>query len=246
MEGLTVRWLPFEIADGPHNMAADEVLLHTAADLHIASLRFYGWSPTTLSLGYFQLAAARLTNPRLAALPWVRRASGGATLVHDREVTYALALPPGAPWQTGESWIMRMHRVISDALTTLGINQPLAIAADTKVLGDVLCFQKQTPGDLVCAGAKVVGSAQRKQRQTLLQHGGILLGQSVFTPELPGFQELTGAVLSADQVAAAVVAAFGSATGWNVTPGAWHEGERAEIEKLATEKYSAAWWSERR
>src|SRR5262245_58709107 len=96
-----IRLLPFAIADGPTNMAADEAMLLRAAEEGMASLRFYGWSPATLSIGYFQPAAIRLSDPRWATLPWVRRPSGGATLVHDRELTYALALPSGLPWQSG-------------------------------------------------------------------------------------------------------------------------------------------------
>src|SRR5947209_7466749 len=68
----TVRLLPFAAADGPRNMAADEVLLEAAVGGG-ASLRFYGWSEPTLSLGYFQPQSVRLSDPRLAGLPWVRR-----------------------------------------------------------------------------------------------------------------------------------------------------------------------------
>ena len=47
--------LPFEIADGPANMAMDEALLDDVAqDPMHAVLRTYGWSAPTLSLGYFQ------------------------------------------------------------------------------------------------------------------------------------------------------------------------------------------------
>ena len=95
-----MRLLPLEFADGPHNMAADEVLIETAAAQHRPSLRFYSWTTATVSLGYFQPAAARLSDQRLASLPWVRRPTGGATLVHHFELTYAIALPPGGPWQS--------------------------------------------------------------------------------------------------------------------------------------------------
>lgn len=50
------RHIPYQVADGPHNMAADEVLLESAI-AGAASLRFYGWLPATLSLGYFQRTA---------------------------------------------------------------------------------------------------------------------------------------------------------------------------------------------
>src|SRR5437763_17219653 len=115
----TCRLLPFEAADGPHQMAADEVLL-AAAVWDVASLRFYAWEPPTLSLGYFQRAGDRLADARLAALPFVRRASGGGALVHHHEVTYALALPPGPPWRSGEPWSCRMHHLIQSALADVG------------------------------------------------------------------------------------------------------------------------------
>ena len=92
-----------------------------SAEAGIASLRFYGWSEATLSLGYFQAERARSAEAALAALPWVRRPTGGAALVHDDEVTYALALPAGAPWQTSEPWLGRMHAVIASALAELAV-----------------------------------------------------------------------------------------------------------------------------
>ena len=87
-----VRLLPFAEAGGAHNMAADETLLE-AAGAGQASLRFYGWSAPTVSLGYFQPHNVHISDPLLANLPYVRRPTGGATLVHHHEMTYALALP---------------------------------------------------------------------------------------------------------------------------------------------------------
>ncbi|HMF12835.1 MAG TPA: hypothetical protein VKE94_11030, partial [Gemmataceae bacterium] len=122
MEGITCRLLPYVVDDGPRNMAADEALLHSALD-GTASLRFYGWSPATLSLGYFQPASVRNADPRLRALPFVRRPSGGDTLVHHHEMTYALTLPAGPPWQPrGTTWLGRMHGIIACGLRDLGIS----------------------------------------------------------------------------------------------------------------------------
>src|SRR6185437_15996512 len=116
------RLFPFHVAEGAWNMAADEALLE-AAGTGIASLRLYGWSQPTLSLGYFQASAASRAYPRLGELAWVRRPSGGAALVHHLEVTYALALPSGQPWQKrGESWLKTMHGIVRDALASFGVS----------------------------------------------------------------------------------------------------------------------------
>src|SRR5205085_9543391 len=112
-----IRVLPYAVADGPHNMSADEVLLASAATAKMASLRFYGWSEPTLTLGYFQPERLRHTESGLAQLPYVRRPTGGASLVHHHEVTYALALPAGQPWQGDEPWLRRMHAIIASALS---------------------------------------------------------------------------------------------------------------------------------
>ncbi len=154
-----MRLLPFHIADGAWQMAADEVMLE-AAVAGIASLRFYGWPRANLSIGYFQNAAMAQAHPGLADLPLVRRASGGAALVHHLEVTYALGLPAGSPWQVrGEPWPRRMHTMVAIALRTFGIQARLCSSADERKHGAVLCFLHLTPDDLLLGEHKVVGSA---------------------------------------------------------------------------------------
>ena len=170
-----IRLLPLEAADGPTNMAADEVLLE-AAVAGAAALRFYTWSEPTLSMGYFQPEAVRLADPLLAKLPWLRRPSGGSALVHHHELTYTLALPAGFDWQPkGVSWLCRVHGIISAVLAQFNIGVRACRCGEERKLGDVLCFLHQTAGDLLLNGHKVVGSAQRKQRGALMQHGAVLL-----------------------------------------------------------------------
>src|SRR6516162_7524457 len=134
MSPPSVRLLPWHVAEGPWQMAADEALIETAG-AGCASLRFYGWTTATLSLGYFQPAAIRLADPLLAALPWLRRLTGGEALVHHHEITYALALPGGTPWQSRETpWPRRMHEIIRMALATLGIT--VRLCEEEKRLGE--------------------------------------------------------------------------------------------------------------
>ncbi|HET6573018.1 MAG TPA: lipoate--protein ligase family protein [Fimbriiglobus sp.] len=290
-----VRLLPFETLPGPLNMAADEALLHATSAGGGASLRFYGWLRPTLSLGYFQPAADRLADPLLAALPWVRRATGGAALVHHHEVTYALALPPGKAWRAGEPWACRFHHIVTAALAGAGAETRSVPCGQEAKHGEVLCFLHQTPGDLVAGAscslppwggglgwgveastgredrprpvrltphpdpppqggreeervgpAKVVGSAQRKQKGALLQHGGILLARSEFTPRLPGLFELTGVRLTAERVAELVAQRFAVDTGWELRPGDWTADELALRERIAAERYSSADWNAKR
>ncbi len=215
----------------------------------VASVRFYGWSPATLSLGYFQSAKIRLTDARLAALLFVRRPSGGAALIHDHELTYALALPAGPPWQKpGEkvsTWLDRMHRVIAAALRDLGVAARATPGQEEPFRGD-LCFQHLTAGDLVIGRDKVVGSAQRRHQGALLQHGGILLAASPHAPVLPGIRELTGRSLTAAELSAAIGRRLAEETGSILTPGTWTPAERERIAHLVARKYGRSAWNGKR
>lgn len=225
-------------------MAADEVMLFAASERGVASLRFYTWSEPTISLGYFQPTDERRSLP---PLPWVRRATGGATLIHHHEVTYALALPSGRDWHDPHlSWLCRMHHSIRDVLKPLGVNLRAVVCGQERTLGDILCFLKQTPADLLCDGAKVVGSAQRKQKGALLQHGGILLARSEHAPILAGIQELAGISLTAEQVASAVANQFATDTGWSLEPRDWTDEERHFRAEITHTKYRTASWNEKR
>ncbi len=237
--------MPSVCADGSHNMAADEVLLESAQD-GTASLRFYGWSTATVSLGYFQADKLRREDERLASLPFVRRPTGGGALVHHYELTYALALPAVSSGQgRGQSsWLCRMHAIISDSLRKLGVNPETF--SNEQPAPNLLCFHHLTPGDLVLSRAKIVGSAQRKQRGCLLQHGSILLSVSPHAPTLPGILELTGRTIPIPALASALEKLFIAKTGWTLTAADWTPGEQERIEELVQTKYGHPAWNQKR
>ncbi len=245
-----LRTLPFATRSGAANMAADEAMLHSAADRGVASFRVYSWSEPTLSLGYFQPADVRLADDSIAGLAWVRRATGGATIVHDpaTELTYSLALPAGAEWHPkGESWICRIHRYFREALQTVwGIESHLVVCGEEQKLGPVLCFRDQTPGDLLLNGQKIAGSAQRKHKGALLQHGSILLRRSPLAPSLPGVAELCGIDIHRDELAIALTRRLHVETGWTLAPGHWSDEESAETVRIEKEKYVESAWNEKR
>lgn len=239
------RQLPYAVAGGPYHMAADEVLLESAL-AGVASLRFYGWTAATVSLGYFQLERVRREDQRLAGLPFVRRPSGGGTLVHHHEVTYAFGLPAGPPWQTGEPWLMRMHDLIAAALAELGVAARPHVPAGEAPFRGFLCFQHFTAGDLLLGPGKVVGSAQRRHRRALMQHGSILLAASQHAPMLPGVRELSGRRLDVAETVVAVGRAWTRRTGWALELGDWTDAERRRVAELAAAKYGRDEWNRKR
>ncbi len=226
-------------------MAVDEVMLESA-QVGTASLRFYGWSTATVSLGYFQADKLRREDEQLTSLPFVRRPTGGGALVHHHELTYALALPAASSWQGrgSSSWLCRMHAIIADALRELGVN-PETISQEQPA-PNLLCFHHLTPGDLVLSRAKIVGSAQRKQRGCLLQHGSILLAASPHAPTLPGILELTGRTITIPDFSSALEKAFAASTGCVLMDGDWRLAEQERIEELVRTKYNQPAWNQKR
>jgi lipoyl(octanoyl) transferase len=240
---LLCRLLPYDLANGPANMAADEVLLRAAANGQ-ASLRFYGWTEATLSLGYFQPAARRLGDPLLRDLPFVRRPSGGDALVHHHELTYCLAVPSQQARQT-DLWLA-MHAVIPAALAGFGIDARPPVLSGGDSFSGFLCFEHFTAGDLIVNGAKVVGSAQRRQRNAVMQHGGILLAQSRFTPSLPGIRELSVIDVDVALLRNAIVKHLKRRTGWRIEPGDLTAEETRACGELVIGRYANETWNHKR
>ncbi len=245
-----MRTLPWISTDGFTQLAIDDLLLLRAADDGEASVRFYGWSEPTLSLGYFQPATDRLHTPSLSQLTWVRRATGGAAIVHHfpHEITYSLALPVGSPWHDGQSWLCKMHHLIEEVLfKNYQIDARAVLCGEEQKLGPVLCFLHQTPGDLVFKGSKIVGSAQRKLRGALLQHGTILLSQSAAAPELPGIAELHASEPIAPQrITSELLDAIAKEWNWNMTEVPLSETELEVVRTIRGEKYASDAWNLKR
>ena len=64
-----------------------------------------------------------------------------------------------------------------------------------------MCFQRRAERDVLVGDAKIAGSAQRRHRGTLLQHGSVLLRRSVAAPELEGIMELSSVWIDPTELA---------------------------------------------
>ena len=198
-------------------MRRDQALLQEAIDDGPPTLRWYRWSEPTLSLGYSQAAAGTRTAnvpddraasvpPPLAGLPRVRRLSGGGAILHDAEWTYSLTLPRRHPHAVQPGRLYRLvHQAIVDAAAAAGVTLRFRGEPAKDRDGNFLCFLRGDPNDLLLpavekamlrSGAaeaeahatKVVGSAQRRRRGAVLQHGSILWTESPIMRTLAGPQ----------------------------------------------------------
>jgi lipoyl(octanoyl) transferase len=169
-------------APGAANMAVDHALLESVQQGAAPVLRLYAWEPACLSFGRNQHAAGTYDEHaiRAAGLHAVRRPTGGLAVLHHHELTYAV-IAPADPLGGPRAAYRRINEALVDGLRRLGVPAALAGAAPApSPLHDTAspCFQAPAPGEVVAAGRKLVGSAQRCERRVLLQHGSILLGGS--------------------------------------------------------------------
>lgn len=259
-------------ASGAWNMAVDEALLQEAAGEGHATLRFYRWSEPTLSIGYFQRCEDRRRHAPSRDCPLVRRTTGGGAILHDRELTYSVVLPASHPLaRHSEALYTAVHRafvaVLGPLLSAPGDEWTLQCHKDDSPVergeAPFLCFQRRARGDLLLtrppswkaptemgespdAAAKILGSAQRRRRGAILQHGSLLLETSPAAPELAGLLDLTGLRVSADQVTADFSQRLSESLDLAMRPGVLPDRLRMPIQELCERKYGWDGWNGRR
>lgn len=174
--GTEWRFLDSGPSDGACNMAVDLALLDHARLASVATLRVYAWSRPTLSFGRHERALGRFDHARLSAagIDVVRRPTGGRALLHHREVTYSVTAPI-AGRSLAESY-KHINTLLIRALSRLDVEAEMAGARSMPMRpGMAPCFAEPNAGELTVDGAKLVGSAQWRDGDALLQHGSILL-----------------------------------------------------------------------
>ena len=181
------RFLSTGSRDAASNMAIDEALLlnHEAGSTP-PILRVYAWDTPTLSLGYAQNTAqeVNLTGCRQHGVDIIRRPTGGRAVLHDQEVTYSLILPTTlSQGVQGADTLTEHYRRIGLALTAALQQLGLPVHFErahrrppaSRLPASPACFSALARYEISVAGKKIVGSAQKRLHNSLLQHGSIPL-----------------------------------------------------------------------
>jgi lipoate-protein ligase A len=157
-----------------YNMALDEVLLQSAGKLGKPLIRIYEWDCLSVSIGYVQ---------RYDAAPFdrytvVRRPTGGGVVYHDHDLTYTAVVPADDPicgLNRIDSYHV-FHQAILETLKSFGLDGKLSPdecgAVDRATMQ---CFTTPTRYDVIAAGKKYAGAAQRRTRDGILHQGSISL-----------------------------------------------------------------------
>jgi lipoyl(octanoyl) transferase len=169
-------------APGAWNMAVDEAILEqVAAGSSPPTLRLYAWAPACLSLGRAQ-PASDIDLAALERLGWslVRRPTGGRAILHTDELTYAVIAHARNPVMLGgvmDSY-RRIARVLLSALDRLALpaqaDQKYEIPDGLRADGPV-CFEVPSNYEITVSGKKLIGSAQARRKEGVLQHGTLPL-----------------------------------------------------------------------
>lgn len=236
-------------APGSWNMAVDEILLAWAAERRRCVGRFYRWQEATLSLGYFQALEEREKHAASRLCPVVRRPSGGGAIVHDRELTYSLAIPSEHPLSLRREVLYQaVHEALVDVLAEFGILASLHCGEKRSPPDGqaFLCFQRRAPGDVMVGDAKVAGSAQRRLRGAVLQHGSVLLGPSAAAPELAGLEPWVPSGFCAGQLVERWLPHLGQQLGFSWLREPLSDDERRQASLVEADKYRSEVWTRKR
>jgi lipoate-protein ligase A len=237
-------------ADGAWNMALDEALLESAGGAGQGGcLRFYAWHVPTVSLGYFQHCADRHTHEASRCCPLVRRATGGGAIVHDRELTYSYTTSVGTHVGSELSALYEaFHTTLVDELARRGVAARLCRTPPKRPRKEepFLCFQRRAERDVLVGDAKIAGSAQRRHRGTLLQHGSVLLCRSSAAPELEGIAELSSVEIDPMELAACWAERVASSLGLTLRPATASAHELAAAGRVRLAQFANPNWTNRR
>lgn len=260
-------------ARGAWNMAVDEAILESCIrGESLPTLRLYAWEPPCLSLGYAQ-PFHDVDMVRLQMHGWelVRRLTGGRAVLHTDELTYAVIARAEEPPVAGtvlESY-QRLAQALVEALRLISlpvqVNEratPNSQNNSDKTINPV-CFEVPSTYEITIGGRKLIGSAQARRRQGVLQHGSLplkgdltrILQVLVFPDEstrqaaanrlltrATTVETALGRTVSWETAAQAFTLAFQSVLAMDLRPAGLTETEKSRARELVEKKYTHPAW----
>ncbi len=257
------RLLPFQVLRAGENMAIDEAVFRLNRREGLPpTLRFFGWNPPAVSLGYFQKTFREINVDfcRHEGIDIVRRPTGGKAVLHDHELTYSIVAAMDHPLFTGD--ILETYRIISacivEALKRLGL-APEMVSEGRSAAGTSLeayCFAAPSKYELLVGGRKICGSAQVRGGGTFLQHGSLLVdidparaaaalgvGAAGISNSTTTLREQLGRHVESDELAPILRGAFEDTLGIRLAEAVLTDREEEMKRNLLAGKYDTDRWN---
>jgi len=166
------------------NMAIDEAIMIAHREgLVPPTIRFYQWSPPAVSLGYFQDLQKEIDVDvcQDMGIDIVRRPTGGKAVLHDKELTYSFIIRENHPLVNNS--ILETYKKISGGmirgLSYIGVTAELVPLREKSEIHHSdfksICFSVPSQYEVQVEGKKIIGSAQVRKREIVLQHGSLLI-----------------------------------------------------------------------
>ncbi|MCP5054627.1 MAG: lipoate--protein ligase family protein [bacterium] len=162
------------------NMARDEYLFDLCHEKKMGFFRLYSWEKPSFSFGVSQKITKAVNldfiEKNNGAFAYVRRVTGGKTVLHDDEITYSVVSSEDIFYRDNDLYrsYMLISTVLVNAFQAIGLNAYLSQGSPSELSkSNNPCFSFPTPNELEIDGKKIVGSAQKRDKQALVQHGSI-------------------------------------------------------------------------
>jgi len=239
--------------NGSVNMALDEVLLSRVNSRPV--LRFYQWETPVLTLGLSQPVERHvdIEAARSRKIPVIRRLTGGKAVLHSSELTYSIT--GSTSCSPFNNKLLDSYREIAAAFCQsfqdMGLNVDMASRETRSAKGSITsCFASPSAYEIVVNGKKLLGSAQRRTRNRVLQHGSLLIDYrgsdweavmkrkaGIDVHRIVDLRSLLGKTFSLAKVKQALMKAFESRFNINLEPMELTSEEKDMVMKLARERY---------
>ncbi len=269
---MTYRLLITPPTRGAWNMAVDESILeHIYRGEAKPTLRLYAWDPPCLSLGHAQ-PFKDVDIERLQERGWevVRRLTGGRAILHTDELTYSIIGSETEPALAGtilESY-NRIAQALLKAVYDLGL--PVEMKKAEHVSGasnsNPVCFEVPSSYEITVHDKKLIGSAQARKKEGVLQHGSLPLygdltricDAIIFSDEATrekakerllkratNVEIELGKKIDWQTAAQAFISAFELQLGIKLTAEELSPSEASRANELVQEKYNHSTWTQR-
>jgi len=237
-------------------MALDHALAATL-EPGAGVVRFYSWTAPTVSFGRNEPAHGRydLDAARRQGIHFVRRPTGGRAVLHAHEITYSVIAPIRSLGGARAAY-RRINEGLVQGLAQLGVAAWLSEGGPPLAPDAGPCFGAPAPGEVVTGGSKLIGSAQARVGDHLLQHGSVIL-----SGDQSALARLAGAVpdgmrpatledhltrADRDGVIEALAGGILLALGGSWSKGGYSPTETGVAQRLERERYAQDAWTWRR
>jgi lipoyl(octanoyl) transferase len=271
-EKSTWRLIEHPPSKGAWNMAVDEAILESVYQgASMPTLRLYAWEPACLSLGHAQ-PFEEVNKQALVANGWevVRRPTGGRAILHVDELTYAVIAPEREPRVAGGvlSGYLRLSQALLQVLEILGLDPEAKEKHphEKSKKKNPVCFEVPSNYEITVNGKKLIGSAQARRKEGVLQHGALPLygdltrivtalqfeseakraqAESRLLAHATTVELELGKIVSWRDASEAFKQAFESMLNLELVPGNLTKDEKRQAEELMKQKYAHPSWTER-